>query len=58
MKARRDAVGTVENEYGSEKHENETRRPLYPETESGSTKHENWTRCPQNRQKRVRVHQT
>jgi hypothetical protein len=41
MKTSPDALGTVENESGRAKQENETRRPSTAENESGSAKHEN-----------------
>jgi hypothetical protein len=46
-------LGTAENESGSTRHENGTRRPGTAENESGSTKQENGTRRLRYRRKRV-----
>jgi hypothetical protein len=53
MKMGPDALYNVENEFGSAKHENETRRPRYYRNESGSAKHENENRRPRYSRKRV-----
>jgi hypothetical protein len=52
MKMGSDADGTVENQSGRAKHENEDPTPLVPhENESGSAKHENDPRRPRYRRK-------
>jgi hypothetical protein len=51
-----DVLGTVENESGSAKLENGTRRPRYRENKSGCAKHENGTRRSWYRPKRVWEH--
>jgi hypothetical protein len=53
MKMGPDSIGTAENESGSAKHENATRRPCTMENESGRAKHENGTRRLWYRRKRV-----
>jgi hypothetical protein len=53
MKTRPDALGTAQNEYEREKHENGTDALGTAENEFGSAKHENGTRRPRYRPKRL-----
>jgi hypothetical protein len=55
MKTGPDDLGTAENESGSAKHKNWTRRLNTAENESESEKHESWTQRPRFRRKLVQV---
>jgi hypothetical protein len=51
MRTGPDTLGTAQNEFGSAKHENGTRRPRTVENQFDIAKHENDTRRPRYRRK-------